>query len=154
MFPTPYIKKLLTLMNLTYKALSGYVLGEEVLMNQLVCDKDENLVAFGLMIPSHVKALKRIQGHLFPFGSIGFFKELKTSKVLDMMVVVVHHDYKKSRALSLILVESIQHLIDPGIAFAETDSELSYNQEVESLWKHFQTRQHKTRSAFLKKISL
>ena len=165
----PYIKKLLVLMNLTYKDLYGYVPVEEVLMDhlvdqyyplinlqylQLVCDKDENLVAFGLMIPSPVKALKRIHGHLFPFGFIDFFKELKTSKVLDMMVVAVHPDYKKTGVLSLIFVESIQHAIDQGIAFAETGPELSYNQEVQSLWKHFQTRHHKTRSAFLKKITL
>jgi N-acetylglutamate synthase-like GNAT family acetyltransferase len=91
---------------------------------------------------------------LFPFGFIDFFKELKTSKVLDMMVVAVHPDYKKTGVLSLIFVKSIQHAIDQGIAFAETGPELSYNQEVQSLWKHFQTRHHKTRSAFLKKITL
>lgn len=163
----PYIKKLLVLMNLTYGDLYGYVPVEEALMDhlvnqyyplinldylQLVCDKDEELVAFGLMIPSPVKALKKIKGHLFPFGFIEFLKALKTSKVLDMMIIAVDPSYKKTGVLSLIFVESIRQAIKQGIEFAETGPELAYNQEVQSLWKHFQTRHHKTRSAFLKKI--
>lgn len=164
----PYIKKLLVLMNLTYGDLYGYVPVEEALMDhlvdqyyplidlkflQLVCDKDENLIAFGLMIPSPVKALKKIKGHLFPFGFIEFLHGLKTSKILDMMIVAVHPDYKKTGVLSLIFVESIQHAIKMNMEYAETGPELAYNQDVQALWKHFQTRHHKTRSAFLKNIN-
>ena len=164
----PYIKKILVLMNLTYGNLYGYVPVEEDLMDhlvdqylpliqldylQLVVDSHDELIAFGLMIPSPVLALKKHHGHLFPFGILDFFHQLKTSKVLDMLLVAVHPDYKSSGVLALIFVESIKHAIKNKIEYAETGPELAYNQDVQSLWKHFETRHHKSRSAFVKKIN-
>lgn len=163
----PYIKKIFRLMNITYDHLYGYVPVKEELMDmlakqyiplvnldyiQLVCDKDENLIAFGLMIPSPVKALKKHRGHLFPFGFLSFFKELKQSRVLDMLLVAVDPQYKDSGVLSLIFVDALTNAIKNKIEFAETGPELLTNQHVQSLWKHFEHRQHKTRSAFVRAI--
>jgi hypothetical protein len=164
----PYIKQIFQLMNKTYDHLYGYVPVKDDLMDmlakqyiplvnleyiQLVCDHEEKLVAFGLMIPSPVNALKRSKGHLFPFGFIEFFRELKHSKVLDMLLIAVEPAYKNSGVLSLIFTEAIKNAIKHKIEYAETGPELLTNQHVQSLWKSFETRHHKSRSAFVKKIT-
>ena len=163
----PYIKKIFRLMNVTYDHLYGYVPVKEELMDmlakqyiplvnldyiQLVCDEQENLVAFGLMIPSPVKALKKHRGHLFPFGIFSFFKELKQSRVLDMLLVAVDPQYKDSGVLSLIFVDALTNAIKNNIEYAETGPELLTNQHIQSLWKHFEHTQHKSRSAFVRPI--
>lgn len=165
----PYIKKIFRLMNVTYDHLYGYVPVKEELMDmlakqyiplvnldyiQLVCDKDDNLVAFGLMVPSPVKALKKHRGHLFPFGLFSFFKELKQSRVLDMLLVAVDPKYKDSGVLSLIFVEGLTNAIKNNIEFAETGPELLTNQHIQSLLKHFEHRHHKSRSAYIRTIDV
>ena len=164
----PYIKQIFQLMNKTYDHLYGYVPVKEDLMDmlakqyiplvnldyiQLVCDAQEKVVAFGLMIPSPVDALKRSKGHLFPFGFIDFFSQLKRSKVLDMLLVAVEPSLKNSGVLALVFTEAIKNAVKNGIQFAETGPELENNQHVQSLWKNFEHRHHKTRSAFVKDIA-
>lgn len=164
----PYIKQIFQLMNKTYDHLYGYVPVKEDLMDmlakqyiplvnldyiQLVCDAQEKVVAFGLMIPSPVDALKRSKGHLFPFGFIDFFSQLKRSKVLDMLLVAVEPSLKNSGVLALVFTEAIKNAVKNGIEFAETGPELENNQHVQSLWKNFEHRHHKTRSAFVKDIA-
>jgi hypothetical protein len=163
----PYIKQIFQLMNKTYDHLYGYVPVKEDLMDmlakqyiplvnldyiQLICDESENLVAFGLMIPSPVDALKRSKGHLFPFGFVDFFQQLKHSKVLDMLLIAVEPSLKNSGVLALVFTEAIRNAIKNGIEYAETGPELENNQHVQSLWKSFDARHHKTRSAFVKDI--
>jgi GNAT superfamily N-acetyltransferase len=163
----PYIKQVFRLMNQTYDHLYGYVPVKDDLMDmlakqyiplvnldfiQLVCDEQERLVAFGLMIPSPVDALKRSKGHLFPFGFIDFFRQLKRSKVLDMLLIAVDPALKNSGVLALIFTEAIEAASRHGITLAETGPELETNQQVQSLWKHFDHRHHKSRSAFVKDI--
>jgi len=163
----PYIKQIFQLMNKTYDHLYGYVPVKEDLMDmlakqyiplvnldyiQLVCDASEKVVAFGLMIPSPVDALKRSKGHLFPFGFIDFFSQLKRSKVLDMLLVAVEPSLKNSGVLALVFTEAIKNAVKNGIQIAETGPELENNQHVQSLWKNFEHRHHKTRSAFVKDI--
>ncbi|MGA0097105.1 MAG: hypothetical protein ACO3H6_00795 [Bacilli bacterium] len=163
----PYIKQIFTLMNKTYDHLYGYVPVKEDLMDmlakqyiplvnldyiQLVCDEQEKVVAFGLMIPSPVDALKRSKGHLFPFGFIDFFRQLKRSKVLDMLLVAVEPNLKNSGVLALVFTEAIRNAIKNGITYAETGPELENNAHVQALWKNFDHRHHKSRSAFVKDI--
>jgi uncharacterized NAD-dependent epimerase/dehydratase family protein len=104
------------------------------------------------MIPSPVDALKQSRGHLFPFGFINFFKQLKHSKVLDMLLIAVEPALKNSGVLALVLIEGIKNAIKNGIEIAETGPELENNQQVQSLWKNYDYRHHKTRSAFVKDI--
>jgi hypothetical protein len=119
---------------------------------QILCDEEEKVVAFGFMIPSPVDALKRSKGHLFPFGFIDFFKELKRGKVLDMLLVAVDPEYRSSGALSLLLIDGLKNAIKNKVQYAETGPELETNQDVNLIWKHFTARHHKSRSAFVKKI--
>lgn len=163
----PYIKKVLALTNKCYANLYEYVPINEQQMNHLAAqyvplvnldylqlienDKNE-LVGYGLMIPSPVDALKKCNGHLFPFGWIGFLKALKNSKVLDMLLISVDPDYRRKGTAALILEESNVNCLKNGMVYAETGPTLSDNTEIQALWNRFDKEHHKTRACFLKRI--
>ena len=119
---------------------------------QLVRDENEKLVAFGLMIPTPVKALKKHNGHLYPFGFIDFLHDLKHAKVLDMLLVAVDPAYQSSGAMAIIFEKAIENAIKNKMEHAETGPELEYNDKVQSLWKSFDHECHKERVCFVKKI--
>lgn len=161
------IIEVLKLTNVCYANLYGYVPIDEkqmihladqyiplVNLNylQLVRDENEKLVAYGLMIPTPVNALKKHKGHLFPLGWIDFLKDLKHSKVLDMLLVAVDPKYQSSGVMAIIFEKAISNAIKNGITHAETGPELEYNENVQSLWKNLETINHKERVCWLKPI--
>lgn len=163
----PYIRQIFPLMNKAYDHLYGYVPVRDELMDQLVnqylpmihldylqlvVDSENHLVAFGIMIPSPVDALKKHQGHLFPFGWFDFLKSQRTSKVLDMLLIAVDPAYRNSGVLVLIFEDAIRKAIKNGMQYCESGPELETNLEVQGLWKSFDHEQHKKRSCFVLKL--
>ena len=161
------IVEVLKLTNVCYANLYGYVpIDEKQMMHlasqyiplinldylSLVRDKDNKLVAYGLMIPTPVRALKKHKGHLFPIGWIDFLWDLKHAKVLDMLLVAADPQYQSSGVMSMILEQCVENALKNGIERAETGPELEYNTNVQSLWKMFETENHKERVCWLKKI--
>lgn len=161
------IVEVLKLTNVCYAHLYGYVpIDEKQMMHladqyiplinldylSLVRDQDNKLVAYGLMIPTPVRALKKHKGHLFPIGWIDFLWDLKHAKVLDMLLVAVDPQYQSSGVMSMIFEQCIENALKNGIEHAETGPELEYNTNVQSLWKMFETENHKERVCWLKKI--
>lgn len=164
----PYIKKVLSLTNVCYANLYGWVPIKENQMDHLadqyiplinldylpiICDKNDNVVAFGIMIPTPVYALKKCNGHLFPIGWYHFLKALKKEKVLDLLLVAIDPNYQNRGLNAPIFVEVIKSCIKNGIKYAETGPELEYNTQVQALWKIFHTEQHKERVCFLKPLA-
>ena len=120
---------------------------------KLIIDKDNQLVGFGLAIPSLNKAAKRSGGRLFPLGWYHLLRAPYTeSKVLDLyMIGVLPHMQKKG--LTAILMNSMAASArDNGFEIAETGPELENNHQVQALWKHYENRQHKCRRCWIKAI--
>ena len=157
----------LKLINTCYADLYGYVPIDEKQMDHLaaqyiplinlrylslVYDKNDKMVAAGLLIPTPVHALKKHKGHLFPFGFIDFLHDLNHAKILDMLLVACDPTYQNTGVMSIIFENSIRHAIEDGIEHAETGPELEYNTNVQALWKTFDTVNHKERVCWLKPI--
>lgn len=162
-----YVVSCLSLMNVCYKDLYGYVQIDEKQMHhlaaqyvplinldyiQIVVNEKDEVIAFGFMLPTPVFALKKHKGHLFPFGFIDFIKATKKEKILDMLLVAVDPEYQSKGVTSIIFVDALTNAIKNGVKYAETGPELEYNSNVQNLWKGFERKHHKTRSAFLKQI--
>ncbi|HKM10816.1 MAG: hypothetical protein WCX47_03990 [Bacilli bacterium] len=163
----PYVLQVLSLMNVAYKDLYGYVPISEKEMEYLaaqyvpllnldytviIADKNEKVIAFGLMIPSPAFALKKSKGKLYPLGWIRFLRALKKGKVLDMLLVAVEPELQNTGVMSMIFAESIRSANRNGIKYAETGPELLDNTKVQSLWKNLDHEHHKTRVCMVKKI--
>jgi len=165
----PYIVKVLSLVNRTYDHLYGYVpISEDAMIKlaketmpilnirytNVVLDPDDNVVAFGISIPSPVFALKKINGKLYPFGFIKFLRALKHSKQLDLLLIAIEPHLKNSGIINLIFGEAINNAIEDGIEYAETGPQLIDNLEVQNLAKKFEYINHKKRVCFVKDIEL
>lgn len=163
-----YIKPVLRLTNKAYKNLYGYVEIDEDQMDtlakqyiklininhlHLICNKDDELIAYGLGIPSPSMALKEIDGHLMPLGFIKFLRALKEAPKLDLLLIAVEPKLRDKGIPAMIFEKGINACIKDGIRWAETGPMLFDNYPIQNVWKKFDPQIHKKRACFIKKIS-
>lgn len=117
-------------------------------------DQDSNVVGFGIMMPSIVRALQKNRGKLFPFGWWPLVKSmyLKHEDNLELLLIGIHPDYQKKGVNALIFCDLFQTAIEHGFSYAETNAELEDNMSVQALWSGFDFEQHKRRRAYTRKI--
>ncbi|MDD3191652.1 MAG: GNAT family N-acetyltransferase [Bacilli bacterium] len=129
------IKEYVPLVNLDYV----FVIG----------DKEGKVIGFGLMLPSIAMALKKSNGHLFPFGLLRMLHALKTSDILEMYFIAVKPEFQNMGVNALIISEAIKACMKNNAKFAETGPELENNNSVQDQWKSFQARQHRRRRCYI-----
>jgi len=159
----PYVKKAFAIVNESFEHLYGVVpLSDEQiddvvkqfvnLVNfeylYLITSKENELIGFGLLVPSLNAATKKSNGRLFPLGMFRALRALKKHEVLDMYLVAVKPEYHGLGVNALILCEGIKSGIKNGVKLSETGPELEDNSDVRSQWKDFQTRQHRRRRCY------
>ena len=116
-------------------------------------DKDGTIVGFAILVPSIAKALKKSNGKLFPFGAFRLLKALRgKNDTLEMFLVAVQPEYQKMGLPGIIMNYMLKVLIENGVKYCETGPELELNGDVQSMWKTFDTRNHKRRRCFIKEI--
>jgi ribosomal protein S18 acetylase RimI-like enzyme len=117
-----------------------------------VVDKENNMIAIAITMPSLSKALQRCGGHLFPFGFIHLMRAIKKNDTLDMYLVAVKPEYQ-NLGLNAILMDAIyREAITRGYKFGESNPELETNEKVQATWKFFPRRQHRRRRVFIKHL--
>lgn len=118
-----------------------------------VKDATDNIVAFGIMVPSIARALKKSNGRLFPLGIIRLLKALRCKNdTLEMFLVAVQPQLQSQGIPALIINTLLQVLIQNGVKYCETGPMLESNTAIHSLWRHFEKEQHKRRRCFRKDI--
>jgi hypothetical protein len=114
-------------------------------------DKNE-MVAFGIALPSLSRALQKSRGQLFPFGFIHLLKALKQNDRADLYLVAVRSEYRGSGANAILMNSMYEVFRRLGVRKIETNPELETNHLVQGQWKYFETRQHKRRRVFIKQL--
>ena len=164
----PYARDIFYLINETYKDLYGFV---ELTDRQIdsyvkqyfsfirpeylpiVLDENNKLAAFGITMPSLNKALKKINGKLFPFGFLHILREMKKSNSLDLYLTAVRTDLQ-NKGVNALLIDQINKVcIKNGIKYVETNRELETNEKVQAQWKLYNARQHKRRRCYKKQLT-
>jgi len=137
----------------TAKCINDYI---PILHLDYVCsikDKDDKIVGFALLVPSIAKASKKSNGRLFPLGWIRMLKALKGyNDTLEMYFIAVKPELQKQGIPAIIMAHMLKMLIKNKVKICETGPELELNENVQSLWKDFDVRQHKRRRCFKKEI--
>lgn len=161
--------KFFTLVNETYNKLYGYSTLSERQIQQytklymslldldlvtFINDSEDNMVAFGVMIPSMSKALQKSGGKYFPFGWFHLMKALlfKKTDTVDMLLIAVHPDYQAKGVPAMIITDIFSRVIKFGFKWAETNPELETNLAVQNLWTAFENRQHRRRRVYGKTL--
>lgn len=135
------------------KALADYI---PIVNLKYICsvkDKDGSIVGFAVLVPSIAKALKKSNGRLLPFGLFRLLKALKgKNDTLEMYFIAVRPELQKKGIPAIIMTAMLQACIDNGVKYCETGPELELNENVQSLWKGLDVRQHKRRRCWKKDI--
>lgn len=117
----------------------------------IVNERDE-VVAFGVVIPSLTQALKKARGKLYPMGYLHILKALHFNDTVDMILIGVKPDYQNKGLHALIFEKITETLFRKGIRQVETTRELEDNHKVQQLWAGYETRQHKRARCYSKPI--
>ena len=120
----------------------------------IIVDKDNNLVGFGIMLPSLAKAFQKAQGFMFPFGWWHLIKALKwnDTQTTEMMLVAVKPEYQGKGAVALIFDDIIPIHNKLGFKYSESNPELETNTKMQSQWDYFERENHKRRRAYMKRL--
>lgn len=119
----------------------------------IVLDERNQMVAFGITLPSLSKALQKSHGDLFPFGFLHLLKSLKTFDRFDLYLVAVRKEYQ-SKGVNAILMDRMNEVfLRLGVKKVESNPELETNANVQGQWKYYQRRQHKRRRVFIKQLN-
>jgi GNAT superfamily N-acetyltransferase len=162
-----YAYKIFDLLNLCYKDLYGFTKLNEKQINfyiklyfsffrldtiAIVVDKNDDVVALGIGMPSFTKALQKAKGSLFPFGWYHMLKALRKNDLLDLYLMAVHPGYQNKGVNSIMFAELLPNATKNGYIFAETNPELETNTKMSSQWSSFENVNHKKRRVFVKEL--
>jgi GNAT superfamily N-acetyltransferase len=117
-----------------------------------IVNEDDEMVAFGVAIPSLSKALQKSRGRLLPLGWWRLLRALRKNDRADLYLVAVKKRYQ-GQGLTLVMMERIYRVFaERGISVAESNPELETNVDIQGQWKLMEKRQHKRRRVFIKKL--
>lgn len=120
----------------------------------IIVDKDDNLIGFGILLPSLAQAFQKAKGYMFPFGWWHLLKALKwnNTQTSEMLLVAVKPEYQGKGAVALIFEDIIPTHHSLGYKFSESNPELETNTKVQAQWEYFEREQHKRRRCYAKKL--
>lgn len=163
----PYVEKMFVLLEKTYGKLQTFVPIQKEQIKQYkekyfryihpqfikcIVDKDNELIAFCITMPSFSSALKKAKGKLFPFGFLHLMKALYFNSRASFYLIGVHPKYQNKGVTAIIFNEMQKTFNKFGYKIVETNPELVENSSIHNLWKNYEHRQHKKRLTVTKKI--
>ncbi|MBQ7879901.1 MAG: hypothetical protein IJ317_04555 [Clostridia bacterium] len=166
-FIKKYAKGIFECIDECYKELYGVVPFTDEMRNQMisqfklilnleymmvVCDENENVVAFGFCLPGIGSAVQKSGGKLTLGCLVRLLKAIKSPKSIDLALVGILPQYRKSGLTALILLK-LQEMVTKGrVEYMETNLNLETNVNIQATWKHFDHIQHKRRRSYIKKL--
>lgn len=120
----------------------------------VIKDADDNLVGVGVALPSLSRALQKSRGKMLPFGWWHLMRAMyfNVTDTVDLLLVAVKPEYQSKGVNALLFTDLIPYFQKYKFKYAESNPELELNQKVQAQWQYFETRQHKRRRAYGKRI--
>ncbi len=163
----PYVDKMFELLNITYSNLQTYVTIKQYQIDfykekfikyihpdfiKCCLDKDNNLIAFLITMPSFSRALKKINGKMGLMGYLHLFKAQHFNDRVSLYLIGVDPKYQ-SKGVTAVIFNELQNTFNKrGIVEVETNPELVENKAIQAFWKNYQSTLHKRRATFTKKL--
>ncbi len=164
----PYVDDMFALLNETYSVLQTFVPIQQYQVNTykdkyiqyvnpdyITCIADEKgkLIAFAIVMPSFSKALKKMNGKMFPFGFLHLLKAQRTNDTAAFYLIGVDPKFQNKGITALIFKEMNETFLRNGIKIVETNPELEENKAIQALWNGYDHELHKKRRTFKKNIN-
>ncbi|WP_459209351.1 GNAT family N-acetyltransferase [Aquimarina rhabdastrellae] len=163
----PYVDDMFDLLNKTYSVLQTFVPIQqyqiEMYKNKYiqyinpdyitcVADKSGKLIAFAIVMPSFSKALKKMNGKMFPLGFLHLLKAQRKNDTAAFYLIGVDPQYQNKGITALIFKEMNETFLRNGIKTVETNPELEENKAIQALWNGYEHEMHKMRRTYKKDI--
>lgn len=100
----------------------------------VIVNPQEEVVGFGIVMPSFSKAMQKAGGSLFPFGWFHMLKALRCNDTVDALLIAVRDDYRSKGVNAMIMGKIAKGLQKNGIKYVESTRELEDNFNVQNLW--------------------
>jgi len=117
---------------------------------KVILDENDNIVCFGLCIPSISEALVGSSGKMTPFTIVKLLKCINKPKVIDFMLIGVDPDWVNRGVTTVFFAWGFELL--SRVDHAETNLNLEDNYAIRNTWKHFDSVNHKRRRSFVKHL--
>ncbi len=160
-----YLPEIVSIINEIYGLLYGFIpISMEIMdfyvskfinyldpeLATVMLDEKGKVAAFAVTMPSVSKFMQKSKGKVDFVQFMRNRKEILKTDILDMYFIGVRPEYI-NKGISAVLINNMgQKIINKGFRFAETNIEFESNEEVQSLWKHFNYTLHKRRRCFIK----
>lgn len=118
----------------------------------LVCDENENVVAFGFAIPSMSEVIRATGGKVVHPKIFKIFKAVKKPEILDLALIGVLPEYRAKGVSAVIMQFMMNILYEDNLKYVETNLNLENNTIIQNHWKNFPNINHKRRRCFVKKL--
>jgi len=163
----PMADKMFDLFNETYSQLSSFVPITEIqkayfkkkyisFINpeyiKFILDKEDKLIAFGIVMPSFSEALQKAKGKLFPFGFYHLLKAKKHSKDVIFYLIGVLPEYQNKGVTAVMFNQYHKTFSEKGIVNCIRTPELEDNVAIKQIWKHFKPEIYKRRRTYKKDL--
>ena len=163
----PYLDGVFKCMNAAYSRLHGFSelspgqcedLKKQFLSNvnvdylSIILNADEEVVAFGLALPSLAKAMQKANGRLFPFGFIHILNALKKNDTIDLLLIAIDEQYQNKGVNAMIFNKFAEGIVKNGVKYIESTRELEDNTQVQNLWHYLEHTLNKRARVYKKNI--
>lgn len=115
-------------------------------------DKDGEMIAFAITMPSYSKALQKAKGKLFPFGWWHLLRASKKNDRAAFYLIGIDPAYQGKGVTAIVFKEMFETFTKHGIKYLETNPELAENKNIQTLWKEYDPVNHKRRMSFKKDL--
>lgn len=117
-----------------------------------IADNTGKLIAFSIVMPSFSKALKKMNGKIYPLKFLHILKAQRRNDTAAFYLIGVDPEYQNKGVTALIFKEMNETFIRNGIEMVETNPELEENKAIQALWNDYEHDQHKMRRTYRKDI--
>jgi hypothetical protein len=163
----PYVDKMFDLFNETYAKLQSFVPINDIQKEyfkkkyigfinpeyiKFIVDKNDNMIAFAIVMPGFAQALKKANGKLFPFGFYHLLQARKHSKEIVFYLIGVTPEYQSKGVTAIVFDEYYKVSLEKGIETCIRTPELEENHAIHNLWKNFNSKITKRRRTYKKEL--
>ena len=163
----PHIDSMFNLLNQTYNKLETFVpIQKEQIEHykkkyisyihhdfvKCIVDDSNEMIGFVITMPSFTKALKKINGKMFPFGYFHLINAQRNNNKAAFYLIGVKENYQ-NKGVAGVIFQEIQEMFNRrGITEVETNPELGENKAIHGMWKNYRHELHKRRRTYTKKV--
>ena len=122
---------------------------------ELICiilDDKDDVVGFGIAMPTLSKAFQKANGKLFPFGFIHILKAMKNFDQIDLYLTGVLPDWQNKGITAIYYTKVHNSVHRMGVKTAITNHQLVDNHGTLSMWKNYENEPYLKRRCYIKDL--